>query len=141
MPEIVVNYDPQVPIYKQIADQIKQYIVDKGYKPGYRMPSVRGLSQKLSVNPATVAHAYHQLGKEGVLTANRRHGTMVAGETGNQPRMPLRQSRLYGLVNNLILDTLSRGYTPDEIETMLGSQLSHWRSRRESPTPPVSSNS
>ena len=45
----------------------------------------------------------------------------------------MRQSRLSGTVNNLILEALSQGYTPEELEAAFTLQLARWRIQRESP--------
>lgn len=55
------------------------------------------------------------------------------GETDSPQRQPLRQSRLAGIVNNLILETLSQGYSPEELEAAFSLQLARWRFQRESP--------
>jgi molybdate-binding protein/DNA-binding transcriptional regulator YhcF (GntR family) len=129
--EIILNNHADVPLYKQIIDQVKQLIANNQFKPGDKMPTVRELSHRLKVNPATVARAYQELEQEGILGASRRRGTIVMGEAESPQRLPLRQSRLSGIVNNLILDVLSQGYTPEEIEAAFTLQLSRWRIQRE----------
>jgi molybdate-binding protein/DNA-binding transcriptional regulator YhcF (GntR family) len=129
--DIVINNQANVPLYKQIIDQVKQLIANNQYKSGDKMPTVRELSHRLGVNPATVARAYQDLEQEGILGASRRRGTIVMGEAESPQRLPLRQSRLSGIVNNLILDVLSQGYSPEEIEAAFTLQLSRWRIQRE----------
>jgi molybdate-binding protein/DNA-binding transcriptional regulator YhcF (GntR family) len=135
--EIIVNSRVRIPIYKQIIDQVKQLVANNQFKPGEKMPTVRDLSHRLGVNPATVARAYQDLEQEGILGASRRRGTIVMGEAESPQRMPLRQSRLSGIVNNLILDTLSQGYTPEEIEAAFTLQLARWRIQREAQESPA----
>ena len=131
MPDIVLDNQSHVPLYRQIVEQIKQQIANNQIKPGDRMPTVRKLSAALSVNPATVARAYQELEQEGILGASRRRGTIVMGDAGNPLRHPLRQNRLSSNVNNLILETLSQGYSPEELEAAFTLQLSRWRIQRE----------
>lgn len=131
MVEITINNRADLPLYKQIIDQVKQHIASNQFKPGDKMPTVRQLSHQLGVNPATVARAYQGLEQEGILGASRRRGTIVMGEVESPQRMPLRQSRLSGVISEVILDTLSQGYTPEEIEAAFTLQLSRWRTQRE----------
>jgi molybdate-binding protein/DNA-binding transcriptional regulator YhcF (GntR family) len=133
MLEIKIDNRNSLPIYKQIIDQIKQLIANNQYKPGDKMPTVRDLSAKLHINPATVARAYQELEQGGILGANRRRGTIVIGENDGLQNLPLRQNRLAGLVNSLIMDTLNQGYSPEEFEAAFTLQLSRWRIQRESP--------
>jgi molybdate-binding protein/DNA-binding transcriptional regulator YhcF (GntR family) len=129
--QISVNSRAQVPIYKQITEQVKQLIANYQLKPGAQMPTVRQLSAHLRVNSATVARAYQELGQEGILGASRRRGTIVLGDTDSPQRLPMRQNRLSSTVNNLILEALSLGYTPEELEAAFTLQLARWRIQRE----------
>ncbi len=126
-----INTRSQIPIYQQIVDQVKQLIANNRLKPGSQMPTVRRLSSMLKINPATVARAYQELAQEGILGASRRRGTIVLGETDSPQRLPLRQNRLSTTVNSLILDALSLGYTPEELEAAFTLQLARWRIQRE----------
>jgi molybdate-binding protein/DNA-binding transcriptional regulator YhcF (GntR family) len=131
MIEINVHSMAQVPLYKQIVDQIKQLVANNKLKPGERVPTVRELADSLRINPGTVARAYQELEQEGILGASRRRGTIIMGEAESPQRLPLRQSRLAGTVNNLILETLSQGFSPDELEAAFTLQLARWRIQRE----------
>jgi molybdate-binding protein/DNA-binding transcriptional regulator YhcF (GntR family) len=131
MLDIKINSRAQTPIYKQITEQVKQTIANNQIKPGYQMPTVRKLSAILGINPATVARAYQELQQEGILGASRRRGTIVLGESDSPQTLPLRQSRLSNTVNNLILEALSLGYTPEELEAAFTLQLARWRIQRE----------
>ena len=131
MIEINVHSMAQVPLYKQIVDQIKQLVANNKLKPGERVPTIRELADSLQINPGTVARAYQELEQEGILGASRRRGTIVMGEAESPQRLPLRQSRLAGTVNNLILETLSQGFSPDELEAAFTLQLARWRIQRE----------
>ena len=131
MIQIRINDKSNSPLYKQITDQVKQLIANNQLKSGEQMPTVRELSAKLHVNPATVARAYQDLAQEGILGASRRRGTIVIGDSDSPRNAILRQNRLAGIVNNMILETLSLGYTPEEMEAAFTLQLARWRIQRE----------
>jgi len=131
MINITVSDRADLPIYRQIIEQIKGLVANYQLKPGERMPTVRELAAYLKINPATVARAYQDLEQEGILGASRRRGTIVMGETDSPQRMPLRQSRLATTVNNMVLETLSQGYKPEELEAAFTLQLARWRIQRE----------
>jgi len=131
MIQVTINTRVNAPIYKQIVEQIKQQVAGNQLKPGEKLPTVRDLALTLGINPATVARAYQELEQENILGASRRRGTIVLGESENPQRLPLRQSRLANTIYNLLLEALSQGFNPDEIEAAFALQLARWRSQRE----------
>ena len=66
-----------VPIYCQLAEQIREQIAAGLLKPGQQVPSVRQLAADLAVNQNTVLKVYNELVREGVLTMERGSGTFV----------------------------------------------------------------
>jgi len=69
---IIVDPHSGVPVYRQLMDQIKFHIASGLIKPGDELPSTRGLSAELGVNPMTISKAYSYLEKERVV--ERRPG-------------------------------------------------------------------
>jgi len=69
---IVVDPHSGVPVYRQLMDQIKFHIASGILKPGDELPSTRGLSAELGVNPMTISKAYSFLEREDVI--ERRPG-------------------------------------------------------------------
>jgi GntR family transcriptional regulator len=70
-----------VPIYLQIEAQVKQAVAAGALERDEAMPSIRQLAAELRVNPNTVARAYSNLEREGVLRTVPGGGTFVAGRT------------------------------------------------------------
>lgn len=62
-----INPSSGVPIYLQIENQVKHYIASGAVKAGEALPSVRQVAADLRVNPNTVARAYQNLERDGVL--------------------------------------------------------------------------
>lgn len=71
------KFDPNIPIYLQIINTIKQQIVSGELKPGDRFVSVREMAENLSVNPNTVQRAYQELEREGVSETRRGMGSFI----------------------------------------------------------------
>ncbi|MFD2706473.1 GntR family transcriptional regulator [Salibacterium lacus] len=66
------------PIYEQLMDNIKELIVTSVLKPDEKLPSVRHVSQELTVNPNTIQKAYRELERQGFLYSASRKGYFVA---------------------------------------------------------------
>ncbi len=67
-----------VPIYLQLIEQVKYHIATGVLKADDELPSVRALAGEHLVNPNTVARAYLELEREGVIYKKRGLGTYVA---------------------------------------------------------------
>jgi GntR family transcriptional regulator len=67
-----------LPIYRQIFDQVRRMIAAGTVKAGDRLMSVRELSATLAINPLTVAKAYGELEREGLVEMRRGLGVFVA---------------------------------------------------------------
>jgi molybdate-binding protein/DNA-binding transcriptional regulator YhcF (GntR family) len=120
----------QLPIYQQIADQIKQLIASQRLHQGEHLPPIRRLAQFLEINPGTVVRAYSELEREGILISKGRGGTLVAIKSGDPNIAMRRQLILSNMVSNQILEMLSLGYSPEELEVAFYTYLARWREER-----------
>ena len=77
---ISVDAASGLPIYLQIAQQIKTAVAMGRLHPEDPLPSVRQLAVELAVNPNTVARAYLDLEIEGVIYKRQGAGTFVSGQ-------------------------------------------------------------
>jgi molybdate-binding protein/DNA-binding transcriptional regulator YhcF (GntR family) len=113
--------------YVQIRDNLRARIARGELQPGDRLASVRELAAELRVNVNTVARAYAELAREGVVVSHAGGGTHVAVE----PRGPLfdqaRASRLVEIVGPVVLQALGLGYRPDQVEAAVLGQLARWQ--------------
>lgn len=66
------------PIYQQIVAQVKYLVAAGRLKPGDDIPPIRALAEQLRINPNTVARAYLELEREGIVTMRQGFGTTVA---------------------------------------------------------------
>jgi GntR family transcriptional regulator len=71
-----------LPVYYQIKQTIKNWIINKEFNPGEKIPSENELSEKFGVNRLTVRQAILQLVQEGFLTSKRGEGTFVTNNAG-----------------------------------------------------------
>lgn len=76
--QIVIDLETATPPYEQVQTQISSLIAVGELPPGTRLPTVRSLAADLGVAAGTVARAYKALEAAGLVTTNRRQGTVVA---------------------------------------------------------------
>ena len=73
------------PLYEQIIEQIKYHVMKGSLEPGVSIPSVRKLALELNITPGTVAKAYQELERQGIIETIRGKGTFIAGEIVKKP--------------------------------------------------------
>ena len=66
-----------IPIYQQIAEQLRADILAGKLKEGEYLPSIRGLARDLRISVITTMKAYEQLEAEGLVTAAQGKGFYV----------------------------------------------------------------
>jgi GntR family transcriptional regulator len=104
----------RVPIYRQLMDQIRQGIARGRLKSGSRLPSVRVLSRELVVNPNTVARAYTELEREGVLNTRQGLGVFVA-EPQAELTAAVRRERLAQALDRFLTEAVHLGFSEDDV--------------------------
>ncbi|HKX28029.1 MAG TPA: GntR family transcriptional regulator [Blastocatellia bacterium] len=116
---IRIDTNHKLPIYRQIADEIKMLIVKGELVPGAMLPSVRQLATDTGVNLNTVAIAYRELQEEGLISIRHGSGAVVTSRTSqSQSIQDLRRSLRVALTG-LVLAGLSR----KEIKKICGEEL------------------
>jgi GntR family transcriptional regulator len=73
------HLDPALPtpLYAQLAERLRAAIALGELAPGELLPSVRQLAGQLRLNPGTIAQAYRELERAGLLELRQGAGTFV----------------------------------------------------------------
>lgn len=75
---LVIDTSSPTPPYEQVRAQVVAQVDGGDLAPGARLPTVRRLAGDLGLAPNTVARAYRELERTGVVETRGRHGTFIA---------------------------------------------------------------
>lgn len=75
-PKFIMSLE-SLPLYLQIADEIRQNIQESVFKIGDRLPTEMELSDRFGVNRHTLRRAIEVLRNEGIVNVERGRGTFV----------------------------------------------------------------
>jgi DNA-binding transcriptional regulator YhcF (GntR family) len=75
---VVIDDASSASIYEQIVAQVQEAVATRRLRPGARLPTVRRLADELDIAPGTVARAYSELERLGVVETAGARGTRVA---------------------------------------------------------------
>ncbi|MCL7745717.1 GntR family transcriptional regulator [Halalkalibacter alkaliphilus] len=89
------------PIYEQLVEKMKELIIHEVYQPDEQLPSVRVLSQQLTINPNTIQKAYRELEHQGYIYSIPGKGKFVApqSETINEEKVKKMKQELIKLLS------------------------------------------
>lgn len=111
-----------VPIYQQIAEQIKTDILMGKMKQGEYLPSIRSLAKELKISVITTMKAYELLEAEGLVTAAQGKGFYVNAQDSEM----LREQHLRKVEDALqeaIAAAKIAGMSEEELQDMLRALL------------------
>ncbi|HEX7242183.1 MAG TPA: Clp protease N-terminal domain-containing protein [Longimicrobiaceae bacterium] len=120
-PALEVRIDDASPlsIYEQVVSQVREAVATRRIGPGDRLPTVRRLADRLDVAPGTVARAYGELERLGVVVTEGARGTRVAPR--EEPSLPegARPETLAGLLRPVAVAAFHLGASARELRGAL----------------------
>lgn len=120
-------------LYQQIAESVRQEILEGIRKPGEKLPTVRKMTEFWHCTPGTVQRAYKILSQQGLVVSRPGQGTHVSDHPVTSELKPLRRAALVNKSEAFLLESLSAGYSQAEIEMALQMALDRWRILQSEP--------
>ena len=125
---IQVDVRSRVPIYEQIVNSFKQMTMSGILSPDEKLPSVRELSQELTINPNTIQKAYQELERQNIIYTKRGQGSFVnpniqainkeekMGELIEEIKRIIVESMYLGISKDKFLDIINSAYKDNIIQ-------------------------
>lgn len=109
----VVDVMSRVPVYEQIIKRVEEQVLTGILKEGDKLPSVRSLSVKLSINPNTIQKAYTELDRRQLIITVPGKGSFISEKAievvGANSREKMTE------LNKIIRELALAGVTKEEI--------------------------
>ena len=121
--ELRIDDSSERSIYEQIVAQVTEGVATGGLKPGERLPTVRQLADELDIAPGTVARAYGELEREGVVVTEGARGTRVADRAASTLPQGDRPETLTGLLRPVAVAAFHLGATASELRAALEAAM------------------
>src|SRR5688572_7613319 len=114
--------ESSIPIYEQIVAQVVFGVASGLLQVGELIPSVRDLAGRLEVHPNTVARAFQELEKQGIVVARRGRGMEVTPEGVVLSRV-MRQDILRARIRTVLREAVSSSLSNDDIRALVEQEL------------------
>jgi len=118
----VIDVMSRVPVYEQIMNQVEEQILIGMLKEGDKMPSVRSLSVKLSINPNTIQKAYTELDRKHLIVTVPGKGSFVS-EKAREAVLAASRSKMTELLE-IVREMALAGISKEEIIDMVNQVYS-----------------
>ena len=126
-----LNYQSGKPVYLQIVDQIKAATASGMLPEGEWLPSIRPLAEQLRVNRNTVAKAYADLEREGIIEAQQGKGFVVT--RNHTPfKKDLCRKMLTEAIDGVIVQAHHYQFSHAELLLLLEKRLSEFAGKTKS---------
>lgn len=111
------NLNSDRPIFIQLIEKIQIDIISGRYASGDKLPSVRELAQKASVNPNTMQKALAELERTGLFYSQRTSGRFITEDIGMIER--LKTELAEEIIMEFLADMQKLGYQKKETLSLL----------------------
>ncbi len=115
-----INFVEGIPVYRQLVDHLRTDIKSGTLGNGQQLPTVRELSQQLSLAQGTVKRAYDELRSEGLVRQVQGRGTFVSYEPVDPES---RKSRAMAAIDQMLDALADMGFSAMETRIYLDLKL------------------
>ncbi len=118
-----INPNSDIPIYRQLVDQINAQIRSGALPTGTQLPTVREMAERLHLSCGTVKHVYDCLQETGDIEMTRRRGTFVKYVRRDQDS---RKQQAMNAIDQMIRKLSELNFSPAEIQIFLNLKMREW---------------
>ena len=111
VPMFSIDLTSRVPIYEQICKKIIELVLNGTLSENEQLPSVRSFAKNSGVNPNTVAKAYQELERNGIIYSVPGRGSFISKQKMEQ----FRDSALADF-DKVTVSALDMGIPPNELK-------------------------
>ena len=124
-----VDESSDVPLWVQLRQRII-YLINSGfYRPGDKLPTVRGLASEISINYNTVSKVYMSLEQDGYIQSKRRQGAFVL-DVSDKPGVSI-SSTAEIVTSEYLKRCFELGMSLEDIEQQFALSLNEAKTKRD----------
>ncbi|MDD7384444.1 MAG: GntR family transcriptional regulator [Actinomycetaceae bacterium] len=110
-----MKFDPNIPIYRQIADDIRRQILTGELPAGSQLKSSTQYATEERINPATANKAFNLLIADGIVEKRRGIGMFVSHDGPHKLREAAQRTYVAQVLTPALEAGRTLGYTPSTI--------------------------
>lgn len=122
-----VDRQSDLPPWLQLRNRLAYLITSGHFKPGEKLPTVRGLAADISINFNTVNKAYISLMEEGYIESKPGKGTIVRDIS---PEEVEKLKSVDTLIEDCVQACLAMGFDFDEVHKRINKKMHDMKQER-----------
>lgn len=125
---VVLTVDPRsgVPIYLQVIEQVKRSVAIGILGAGEQLPTVKQLAIDLTINPNTVAKAYRELERDGVIETAPGRGSFVKSNGVAETTKAAANDVARDAIDSAVREAKSIGLAADDVRSLAETAIGRW---------------
>ena len=125
---VVLTVDPRsgVPIYLQVIEQVKRSVAIGVLGAGEQLPTVKQLALDLTINPNTVAKAYRELERDGVIETSPGRGSFVKSNGVKDTTKAAAMDVARDAIDGAVREAKSIGLGAEVIRNLANAAIDRW---------------
>ena len=116
-----IQFHDKSPIYRQLADRLREMILEGVYRNGDALPSVRQIASEHRINPITVSKSFQMLVDDGLVEKKRGLGMYVGDGAMEQLLQNEREQFLTEELPAFLERATRLGYSRESLLETLGA--------------------
>lgn len=126
------DVDPRssVAIYRQLVAGVKEAVARGVLETGEKLPSVRELAAQVTINPNTIAKAYQELEREGIIETLRGRGTFVAA-CKQQTNLEEKEKAIKAMLEKILVEAYYLRFDEKTLLGLMEKTVRDWYRNRE----------
>lgn len=121
-PNLQIDPSSDIPIFRQLIDQITTLIDNGRFAAGEWLPSARAVASSLNINPMTVSKAYQRLAADGRVRREPGLG-MIVLPTPMTPSVSQRKRELRTAIEPHLRLAIQSGLDAEQIQQVVAGLL------------------
>ena len=115
-----VNPELDIPIYRQLVDQIRAAVRQRRLTAGQKLPTVQEVSCDLGIAVGTIKRAYDELEREGIVEKVQGRGTFICYRPTDSGS---RKDQAMAAIDEMLDRLEGMGFSPTEVNIFLDLKL------------------
>ena len=126
----IFTVDPHtgVPIYLQLIERVKRLVALGVLSAGERLPTVKQLAFDLTINANTVARAYRELERDGIIETSVGRGSFVRAQGASERAATALHDVSASALDAAVREAKSLGIARDQLNNLFSQALDRWYS-------------